>query len=76
MRQNDSSLSADLAQAAHEIPGRSRDYDPLLNMIGDAQIVMLGEATHGTQKFYRERANIIRRLITERGLFIGPNQSG
>ena len=67
MRQNDSSLVEGLAHAAHEITGRSRDYDPLLNLIGDAQLVMLGEATHGTQEFYRERADITRRLITERG---------
>lgn len=67
MRQNDSSLAAGLAQTVHEITGRSRNYDPLLNLVGDAQIVMLGEATHGTQEFYRERANITRRLITERG---------
>ena len=35
--------------------------------IGDARVVLLGEATHGTHEFYRERAFITRRLITEKG---------
>lgn len=28
-------------------PNTSSDYDPILNAIGDAQIVMIGEASHG-----------------------------
>src|SRR5947209_8734250 len=44
-----------------------RRYDPLLDMIGDARIVLLGEASHGTHEFYRERALITRRLIEEKG---------
>jgi erythromycin esterase-like protein len=36
-------------------------------MIGDARFVLLGEATHGTHEFYRERALITRRLIEEKG---------
>ncbi len=43
------------------------DYDSLLHRIGDARIVLLGEATHGTHEFYRERASITKRLIRERG---------
>ncbi len=43
------------------------DYDGLLQQIGDARIVLLGEASHGTQEFYRERALITRRLIQEKG---------
>ena len=42
-------------------------YDSLLEGIGDAQVVMLGEATHGTREFYRARALITRRLIREKG---------
>ena len=53
----------------HAIPlsGAMRDYDPLIAAIGDARIVMIGEATHGTHEFYRERALITRRLIEEKG---------
>jgi erythromycin esterase-like protein len=42
-------------------------YDPLLNMIGNARIVLIGEASHGTHEFYRERARITTRLIREMG---------
>ena len=47
--------------------GAADDYDALLLLIGDASIVLLGEASHGTHEFYRERARITRRLIEERG---------
>jgi erythromycin esterase-like protein len=43
-------------QAAHPINGLNTDYDSLLKLIGDAEFVLLGEASHGTQEFYRERA--------------------
>ncbi|HEV2575688.1 MAG TPA: erythromycin esterase family protein [Acidobacteriaceae bacterium] len=42
-------------------------YDPLLAAIGDARVVLIGEASHGTHDFYRERARITRRLIEEKG---------
>ena len=47
--------------------GAADDYDPLLELIGDARFVLLGEATHGTHEFYRERAQITKRLIREKG---------
>jgi erythromycin esterase-like protein len=53
--------------AAHALSGARGDYDPLMEMIGDARFVLLGEATHGTHEFYRERARITRRLIEEKG---------
>lgn len=43
------------------------DLDPLLERIGDARCVLLGEATHGTSEFYTWRAAISERLIRERG---------
>jgi len=43
------------------------EYDPLLAAIGDARLVLIGEASHGTHNFYRERARITRRLIEEKG---------
>src|SRR2546430_4399851 len=39
----------------------------LLDRIGDARVVLLGEATHGTSEFYRMRARITRELIADRG---------
>jgi protein-L-isoaspartate(D-aspartate) O-methyltransferase len=45
----------------------SADLDPLLRRIGDARIVLLGEATHGTSEFYRMRERISRELIERKG---------
>jgi erythromycin esterase-like protein len=54
-------------RAAHPLTGAPNDYDPLFQLIGEARYVLLGEATHGTHEFYRERARISRRLIEEKG---------
>src|SRR5205814_6485289 len=48
------------------LEGRPGDYDALLERIGDARFVLIGEASHGTHEFYRERAEITRRLIVEK----------
>ncbi len=52
---------------ARPLQGDESDYDALVELIGDARLVLLGEASHGTHEFYRERARITRRLIEERG---------
>ncbi len=62
-----SPLSIAIASAAHLLKGTADDYDPLLELIGDARFVLLGEASHGTHEFYRERARITQRLIMEKG---------
>jgi len=56
-----------LRREAHPLTGDTSDYDPLLELIGDARIVLLGEASHGTHEFYSQRARITRRLIEEKG---------
>ncbi|MGZ8833422.1 MAG: erythromycin esterase family protein [Thermoanaerobaculia bacterium] len=56
-----------LLQVVHPISGAATDYDPLLRLAGDAHVVLLGEASHGTHEFYRERAKITKRLIQELG---------
>jgi len=45
----------------------SANMEPLLQRIGSARIVLLGEATHGTSEFYRMRARISRELIERKG---------
>src|SRR5687767_13731142 len=45
----------------------SKDLDPLLERIGEARIVLLGEASHGTHEYYMWRSAISRRLIEEKG---------
>ena len=42
-------------------------HDALLDLIGDARFVLLGEASHGTHEFYRERARITQRLMADKG---------
>ncbi len=39
----------------------------LLELVGNARFVLIGEASHGTDEFYRLRAELTRRLIAERG---------
>ncbi len=56
-----------LRHAAHPLHGEPHELDPLLDLIGDARVVLLGESTHGTHEFYDTRAAITRRLIEERG---------
>src|SRR5882724_1656745 len=51
---------------SHALTGASSDYDPLIQEIGNARYVLIGEASHGTHEFYRERAQITRRLIREK----------
>jgi erythromycin esterase-like protein len=57
----------ELATAARPIQGVGSDYDGLLDLVGDRRIVLIGEASHGTHEFYRERARITRQLIDEHG---------
>src|SRR3954468_8383581 len=45
----------------------SNDLDPLLERIGDAKFVLLGEASHGTHEYYTWRTAISKRLIEEKG---------
>ena len=56
-----------ILRRAQPLTGNRFDYDALLNGIGSARVVLLGEATHGTHEFYRERAQITKRLIAELG---------
>ena len=51
----------------HSVTGAPSDYDALLERIGSRRVVLIGEASHGTHEFYRERARITRRLIDEHG---------
>ncbi len=56
-----------LRREAQPLSGAAEDYDGLLDLIGDVSLVLLGEGSHGTHEFYRERARITRRLIEEKG---------
>jgi protein-L-isoaspartate(D-aspartate) O-methyltransferase len=61
-------LATLLREAAEPIDDiETASFDALVDRIGDARIVLLGEATHGTSEFYRMRARISRELIVRRG---------
>ncbi|HCL83450.1 MAG TPA: protein-L-isoaspartate O-methyltransferase, partial [Chitinophagaceae bacterium] len=55
-----------ISQWAYPLTDRN-SLDPLFKRIGDARIVMLGEASHGTHEYYNWRSYITRRLIEEKG---------
>jgi erythromycin esterase len=69
----DRKRTGDVSAIADRISDRSlpfgdpTDLDPLIERIGDARYVLLGEATHGTSEFYEWRAALSRRLIEEHG---------
>src|SRR5258707_15799681 len=61
-------LITDVVQkAVQPIESTAHDYDQLLRLIGEARFCLIGEATHGTYEFYRERAELTKRLIKEKG---------
>jgi erythromycin esterase-like protein len=43
---------------------------PLLERIGDADVVLIGEASHGTEEFYRMRAELTKALVSRCGFTI------
>jgi erythromycin esterase-like protein len=59
--------SSAIRDAARPLSGNVHDYDSLLAFVTNARLCLLGEATHGTHEFYRERAEITKRLIKEKG---------
>lgn len=62
-------LVAILRTAAEPLPpsARAEAFGALFDRFGDARVVLLGEATHGTSEFYRARGAITRRLIENHG---------
>ena len=58
------SLPELIRSAAEPIPSlEGANLEPLLQRIGDARLVLIGEASHGTSEFYRMRAEITKALI-------------
>ena len=60
------SVVEQIREHVHPLTGAAADLDGLIDMIGDASIVLLGESSHGTHEFYRQRAEITKRLILEK----------
>jgi erythromycin esterase-like protein/predicted phosphoribosyltransferase len=59
--------AAVVRRLAVPLSGGADQYDAIIEFIGDARLVLIGEASHGTDEFYRHRALITRRLIEDRG---------
>ena len=63
----DESLRSDIADACEPFNSlESVELGPLLERIGDAQLVLIGEASHGTSEFYRMRSRITSELIAKK----------
>ena len=57
-----------LRQYAEPLPAlESPAFGELFDRYGDARVVLIGEASHGTHDFYRTRAAITQRLIEQHG---------
>lgn len=56
-----------IGRRARPLPGDDSDLDPVVAMAAGRDLVLLGEASHGTHEFYAMRAAISRRLIVEQG---------
>src|SRR3954469_12026711 len=50
--------------AVRALSGTPADYDALIGRAAGVRVALIGEASHGTHEFYRERAEITKRLIT------------
>jgi erythromycin esterase-like protein len=60
-----------IAACAEPLPGLDDPaFGRLFDRFGDARVVLLGEASHGTSEFYRARAAITRHLVEQRGFNI------
>jgi erythromycin esterase-like protein len=66
LKGRDSNILDILKQTSSKLENTS-DLDPLIERIGDARYVLLGEASHGTSEYYSWRARITTRLIQEKG---------
>lgn len=58
-----SHLVQEIRNHAIALTGKSGEYSALCEIIGDARYVLIGEATHGTEEFYRTRAELTKQLI-------------
>src|SRR5262249_5029871 len=61
-------LKANALPLASAEPGTSfEDLEPLRPLIGDARIVSLGEATHGTREFFQLKHRMIEYCVSQLG---------
>lgn len=68
MAQPDKILTDAVTTAAIPFDSTKYQYTDLLHQLKSKELVLLGEASHGTHEFYAARAEITKRLILEQGL--------
>jgi erythromycin esterase-like protein len=66
MQNHDDQLLRLLNQSVQPVNDSPHGLDSIINQIGDARFVLIGEASHGTHEFYAIRAEITRRLINDK----------
>lgn len=70
LEREDHPISDDLLRAIHKVSSplvSVSDLTPLLDRVGKAHHVLIGEASHGTSEFYNWRSALTKRLVTEMG---------
>lgn len=63
----DGNLVRAIREQAIVLGNGASDLRSIAERLGERRIVLLGEATHGTRDFYRERAQLTERLVRESG---------
>ena len=64
---SDEDVTKTIRKNAVQLGGTADVPDAVLALVGDANFVLIGEASHGTHEFYKYRAEITKRLIEEEG---------
>ncbi len=59
---------AALRESARPITGAGTDYSDIIAAAAGARRILLGESTHGTHEYYRERGRLTERLIRDHGV--------
>ncbi len=60
------SIPLETVEAGHGF----RDLEPLKKLVGNARIVALGEATHGTREFFQLKHRMLEFLVSEMGFTV------
>ena len=70
MSESDRETLEVVRRAAQWFEPVANGFGPLLDTIGDASLVLIGEASHGTHEFYRTRAELTKALVEKKGFNI------
>jgi len=64
--QNEDDL-LEIVRRHSQVLEKVEDVDAIVDLVGEARLVLLGGATHGTHEFYRLRSELTKRLVRDRG---------